>query len=77
VLTIEEGYIPMKSPALTVQEAAKLLRVHPETIRRAIAKGELAAAKLGRIIRISRQDLDAYYRAHGGQSLLPKAAASS
>jgi excisionase family DNA binding protein len=66
----------MMTPALTVQEAAKLLSVHPETIRRAVARGELAAAKLGRMLRISPQDLDAYYRAHGGRTLLPKAVAT-
>ena len=40
---------------LTVTEAAALLRVHPETIRRAVRKGKIPEARRvpgGRLIRI-------------------------
>jgi excisionase family DNA binding protein len=46
---------------LTVEEAAGELRVHPQTIRRWIADGELPAHRPGpRTIRISRRDLNRF-----------------
>jgi excisionase family DNA binding protein len=45
---------------LTVAEAATRLGVNHKTIRRAIARGELAARRIGpRLIRIRISDLDA------------------
>lgn len=43
---------------LTIQQAADYLQIHPTTVRRAIHKGRLEAAKLGRIYRIRRESLD-------------------
>ena len=45
------------SALLTVDEAAELLNVHKETIRRQIRKGALPAVKIGSVYRISRDDL--------------------
>lgn len=42
---------------LTVDEAAELLNVHKETIRRQIRKGALPAIKVGTVYRISVDDL--------------------
>lgn len=42
---------------LTVEEAANRLRVHPETVRRMIRRGELAAIRVGTIWRIDETDL--------------------
>lgn len=60
---------PSGKTTFTLAEAAKLLSCHPETLRRAIRKGELQAAKLGRGFRISRTDLQAFWTANGGGEL--------
>jgi excisionase family DNA binding protein len=55
---------------LSVREAALLLGLHEETIRRAVRRGELKACRLGhRTLRISRADLEEYFRSHGGGAL--------
>lgn len=53
----------------TLAEAAELLSCHRETLRRAILNGDLRAAKLGRGYRISRLDLEAFWKAGGGGDL--------
>ncbi|WP_460032492.1 helix-turn-helix domain-containing protein [Megalodesulfovibrio paquesii] len=53
----------------TLLEAAALLQVHPETLRRAIKADELLAAKIGKEYRISKTDLEAYWTAKGGGAL--------
>ena len=58
----------------TVEEAAGLLRIHPETVRREIKAGRMPACRIGRDYRISRADLEGYYRAGGGGSLFPEPA---
>lgn len=63
---------PSAKTTFTLAEAAKLLSCHPETLRRAIRKGELQAAKLGRGFRISRSDLQAFWTANGGGELFGK-----
>jgi excisionase family DNA binding protein len=53
----------MPEEMLTVAEAAARLKVHPETIRRAIRKGELRALRFGhRTVRIAPADLEAWGR---------------
>lgn len=64
---------PSAKTTFTLAEAAKLLSCHPETLRRAIRKGELQAAKLGRGFRISRFDLQAFWTASGGGELFDRA----
>ncbi len=49
-MTIEENY--------TVEEAAKLLKVSKDTIRRMIKSGEIEVFRVGRQIRIRRSVLD-------------------
>jgi excisionase family DNA binding protein len=53
----------------TVKEAADFLECHVETIRRAIKKGELKAAFLGKTYRISKESLEEYFKAKGGGRL--------
>lgn len=53
----------------SVKEAALLLKCNPETIRRAIRRGKLKAAKLGKDFRISKLDLIEYWRSVGGGEL--------
>lgn len=42
---------------LTVEEAAKRISVNPETIRRMIRRGDLAALKVGSVYRVDQNDL--------------------
>jgi excisionase family DNA binding protein len=44
---------------LTINEIAKILRVHPRTINRYIESGRLKASKLG-VWRIKQSDLNAF-----------------
>lgn len=59
----------MRKTTFTLAEAATVLSCHKETLRRAIAAGELQAARLGREYRISRADLQAFWTAQGGGEL--------
>lgn len=51
------------------KEVAELLGTHKETILRAIRKGEIRAALLGKIYRITRAEVDRYFQSKGGSSL--------
>jgi excisionase family DNA binding protein len=48
----------MTEQLFTTTEAGGLLKVHPETIRNWIRRGELAAIRVGRSWRIKRVDLE-------------------
>lgn len=48
--------------AVDIQEAAELIRVSDDTIRREIDRGKLKAVKIGRIWRIRVAEIDAYLR---------------
>jgi len=43
---------------LTVAEVAKMLRLNPQTIRNWIDQGTLPAIRIGRRVRIKREDLE-------------------
>ena len=43
--------------SLTVEQAARLLSVSPRTIRRAVAAGSLPVRRVGRTVRLLREDL--------------------
>lgn len=43
----------MPETLLTVEEVAKILRLHPKTIYRLVEKGKLACIRVGRNIRFS------------------------
>lgn len=43
---------------LSVTEAAERLHVHPATIRRMIARGEISAKRVGRVWRVDPSDLE-------------------
>jgi excisionase family DNA binding protein len=53
----------------TVPEAAEILSCHHTTIRRAVKEGRLKAAKVGRVVKISKNDLSKYYHELGGGKL--------
>ncbi len=44
----------------SINTAAARLDCHPETLRRIIRRGELAAVKVGRTWRVRETDLDAF-----------------
>ncbi len=46
--------------AVDYHEAGRLCGVHPETIARAVRRGELPAAAIGRARRVRVADLDAW-----------------
>lgn len=48
----------MNTPFLTLEQAAERLACSPYTVRRMIARGELKAARYGRLIRIHPRDLE-------------------
>ena len=47
----------MNDEILTIEEAAQLLKVNPETIRRWIRRGELPVIKRGNVVRIRKSTL--------------------
>jgi excisionase family DNA binding protein len=57
-----------------VDEAAELLDIHPETVRRWIRADDLQASELGNGYRISRADLEAVYQHKGGGALFAETA---
>jgi len=48
---------------LSIDETAEKLKSHPETVRRFIREGQLAAVKLGRSWRVRESDLTAFVNA--------------
>jgi excisionase family DNA binding protein len=57
---------------LTVAEVARLCRVHPITIRRHIAQGRLKSLRLGRSIRVRREDVESYIETTGTEAAEPE-----
>ncbi|AUN38633.1 hypothetical protein ASU32_00255 [Tsukamurella tyrosinosolvens] len=47
-------------PILTAPEAAEAMRVHLQTVQALIRRGELRAARVGRVYRIRKSWLDEY-----------------
>jgi excisionase family DNA binding protein len=45
---------------LTIDETARICHVHAATIRRHIRAGQLKSVRLGRSVRVRREDLEAY-----------------
>lgn len=45
---------------LTLEEAARFLRIHIDTMRRYVREGRIAAAKIGRGYRIRPADLETF-----------------
>ena len=48
--------VPTDDEFLTVGDVAERLRVHPQTVRAWIARGDLRAIKIGRTVRITQRD---------------------
>lgn len=54
-----EGGAPAEPELLTVEQAAAYLQMHKVTVYKYIRAGRLPAAKLGKVYRIYRRDVDA------------------
>lgn len=50
----------MCEPLITADQAAKLLKLHPKTLKRLAQVGELPGMKIGRVWRFRESELDAY-----------------
>ena len=50
---------------LPVRAAAERLAVHPATVRRLIARGELSEIRIGRAVRVRVEELEAFERSGG------------
>ncbi|MCC7197304.1 helix-turn-helix domain-containing protein [Candidatus Peregrinibacteria bacterium] len=63
----------MEETILTVEQVAQILQVHPFTVLKFIKKDKLKAAKLGRVYRIRRSDVDKFLDelTNGGKSESP------
>ena len=59
----------MRQQVLSIKDAATILDVHPDTIRRAIKAGKLKAAQIGRDYKIAKSELDRFFQAKGGGRL--------
>ncbi|HET6946260.1 MAG TPA: helix-turn-helix domain-containing protein [bacterium] len=62
--TVDRGYVNIDAlvrdrEVLTVEQAAEYLQIHKVTIYKYIRAGVLPAAKLGKVYRIYRRDLEA------------------
>ena len=49
-------------PLLDSQEAAELMHVHPETVKRRARRGEIPGLKFGKVWRFRASSLEAYIR---------------
>jgi len=49
-------------PLLDSQQAAKLMHVHPETVKRWARRGEIPSLKFGKVWRFRASGLEAYIR---------------
>lgn len=53
---------PQAALAVSLQDAADLIGVHVNTIRREINRGNLAAVRIGRVLRVRMTELNAYLK---------------
>jgi excisionase family DNA binding protein len=53
-----DARVPPDDEFLSVGDVAQRLKVHPQTVRGWIARGELRAIRIGRTVRVRRTDFD-------------------
>lgn len=49
-----------RTDVMTLEEAAEYLRVHPRTLRMKASEGKIPGAKIGRVWRFHRQQLESW-----------------
>lgn len=63
--------LPLAPLLLTIPDAARRLRRHEQTIRAMIRRGDLAAIRLGRLVRVLADAVDRASAAMGQTALHP------
>jgi len=58
----------MNETYLTVQEAAKILKIHPRTVTKFLTTGQLRGAKIGRIWRLTEEDVKIFFESIRSQT---------
>jgi putative molybdopterin biosynthesis protein len=48
----------------TTEEAAHYVKVHPRTIQKLVRRKQLPASRIGRAVRIHKDDIDAFMKNH-------------
>ena len=66
--------VPFAPLLLTIPDTARRLQLHEQTVRAMIRRGDLAAIRLGRLIRILAATVDRTAAALGEPSVRPRAA---
>lgn len=61
----ETKYDTVNEELLTVEDVAPLLKVRPEWVYAAVRRGDFPHVKVGRYIRFTREQVDAWIRAGG------------
>jgi excisionase family DNA binding protein len=54
----------MSAPLLTKDDVAARLNIHPRSVLKFAARGELASIRVGRVVRFEAAALDAFIDAH-------------
>jgi len=54
----------VQDPILTVEQAAKVLHLHPLTVLKLIKAKKLKASKIGRVYRIRESAIDTFLDSH-------------
>lgn len=60
--------MPVETDVMTLDEAAEYLRVHPRTLRMKASQGKIPGAKIGRVWRFHRQQLESWLLQGGALS---------
>jgi len=58
----EQASIPVFEPLLDLEQAAKLLKLHPDTLKKKAQRREIPGMKIGRRWRFRASRLDAWVR---------------
>ncbi len=58
----------VETDIMTLDEAAEYLRVHPRTLRMKASEGKIPGAKIGRVWRFHRQQLESWLLQGGALS---------
>jgi len=58
----DEQKVPEFEPLLDSEEAAALLRLHPETLKRRARRGEIPGVKFGKVWRFRASALEACFQ---------------
>jgi excisionase family DNA binding protein len=64
--------MPTDKKFLSLEEVAKLLDVNYQLIYRLVRNGDLSAVRVGRVYRVTKEDLEAYLEASKTGSVKPE-----